>query len=114
MRRDLRGTSMRRREMGEDVDPAVGLLNLADIMLVFACGLMMALITFWNIDLAPQLNEVTEQEVTEVSSLEEAEDILQSSGNAYSEVGKVYQDSVTGKYYMLKKDAEGTTDTEGE
>jgi hypothetical protein len=94
--------------MGEDVDPAVGLINLADIMLVFATGLMMALVTFWNIEI-PTLNEVIEQDmVQEVSDIEEAQDLLKSGGSSYSEVGTVYKDPATGKLYMLTEDIEAT------
>jgi hypothetical protein len=103
---------MRRREMGEEVEPAVGLINLADIMLVFATGLMMALVTFWNIDIGPQVSEIIETSaVTEVSDLEEAKDLLQSGGSAYSEVGTVYKDPETGKLYMLTEDVESAGGT---
>ena len=35
----------------EEINPLDGLANLADVMLVFACGLMLALITYWNLSL---------------------------------------------------------------
>jgi hypothetical protein len=94
--------------MGEDVEPAVGLINLADIMLVFATGLMMALVTFWNVDIGVQFDEVLETEqITEVTDIEEARELLQSGDLAYSEVGSVYKDPETGKLYMLTEDYEG-------
>ncbi len=37
---------------GEDINPMDGMANLADMMLVFACGLMLALITYWNVDVS--------------------------------------------------------------
>lgn len=106
---DLRVAGRRHRQMGEDVEPAVGLINLADIMLVFATGLMMALVTFWQIDIGPQFDEVLESsQMTEVSDLEEAKDLLQSGGTAYSEVGTVFKDPKTGKLYMLSENVEGS------
>lgn len=36
----------------EDINPMDGVGNLADVMLVFACGLMLALITYWNVDVS--------------------------------------------------------------
>jgi hypothetical protein len=89
--------------MGEDVEPAVGLINLADIMLVFATGLMMALVTFWHIDItSPRVSEIIEtSELTEVDNLEDAQEMLQSGGTAFSEKGTVYEDPETGKLYLL-------------
>ena len=105
---DLRVTGRSRREMGEDVDPAVGLINLADIMLVFATGLMMALVTYWNVEINPSLTEVVDSSmVTEVSNLEEAKEFLESGGSSYSEIGTVYKDPETGTLYMLTEDVEG-------
>jgi hypothetical protein len=94
----------RRREIGEDVEPAVGLINLADIMLVFATGLMMALVMFWNVDIGPKVSEILETDmITEVADLEDIKDILETGGVSYSEVGTVYEDPQTGKLYMLSE-----------
>jgi hypothetical protein len=40
-----------RLNVGEDINPLDGLINLADVMLVLAWGLMLALIIAWNIDI---------------------------------------------------------------
>ena len=45
----LRGSGSLRSE--EDVQPMQYVANLTDVMLVLACGLMAAVITFWNVDL---------------------------------------------------------------
>ena len=47
---ELRGGHLRSKD---DADPMASVANIADIMLVFACGLMMALVTVWNIDFTP-------------------------------------------------------------
>ena len=41
----LRGSSLRE---DEDVQPMQYVANLTDVMLVLACGLMAAVITFWR------------------------------------------------------------------
>ena len=38
------------RKPTEDINPMESVANLADVMLVFACGLLIALIAAWNVD----------------------------------------------------------------
>lgn len=104
----LRDSSMRshRLRSGGDVDPMSSLANLADVMLVFACGLMMALVSFWEID----ISVYSEIEDDQMEAIEEPGDLpeeILSGGSAYVEKGMVYQDPTTGKYYMLADDAAG-------
>ena len=88
-------------EESAGVDPMSNIANLVDVMLVLACGLMLALVTFWQIDL-PNVSEiVNEQELTEVQDVEEVSESIDSSGSTYSELGTVYEDSETGKKYMI-------------
>ena len=90
----------------EDADPRVGLVNLADVMLVFACGLMLALVSAWNLDVS-RLTEVAETgEFSEVSGIEEFMN-SEGSGTSFTQLGMVYQDPMTGKMYMLREDVEG-------
>jgi hypothetical protein len=86
-----------------DSDPRVGLVNLADVMLVFACGLMLALVAYWNLDVSDMREMIQSEQVTEMN---EVEDITDSAGDGggFIELGKVYQDPMTGKYYMLQED----------
>jgi hypothetical protein len=99
------GVGTEPQEMGEDVDPATGLINLADLMLVFACGLMLALVAYWNIDLGPQITDISsDKDMTEVSDIEDARDLLANNSAGYSEVGVVYKDPETGKLYLLTED----------
>lgn len=105
---DLRGKGMRsyRLRSREEVDPMSSMANLADVMLVFACGLMMALVTLFNVD----FTAFSELEDDQMEAIEEPGDLpeeLLSGGSAYVEKGMVYQDPSTGKYYMLASDAEG-------
>ncbi|MDR0350001.1 MAG: DUF2149 domain-containing protein [Coriobacteriales bacterium] len=99
---DLRGGALR-----EDAQPdaMAGMANLADVMLVFACGLMLALVTYWNLDL-PSITELDSEQMHELDESDEIMDILGSS-SAYIEKGTVYQDPSTGKLYWMIAPEEG-------
>jgi hypothetical protein len=92
-------------ESEADADPRVGLVNLADVMLVFACGLMLALVAYWNLDVSSMHEVIQADEVAEVQNVEQIEEGT-SGGGGFVELGKVYQDPMTGKFYMLQKDME--------
>ena len=89
----------------EDADPRVGLVNLADVMLVFACGLMLALVTYWNLDISQMTEVVQADEMAEVEGIEDMEDQLNGgAGSSFTQLGMVYEDPMTGKMYMLRED----------
>ena len=86
---------------GGGSDPMAGLVNLVDVMLVFACGLMLALVTYWNLDL-PTVTEIKENRLNELNNADEMVKDAQQGGNAYIERGIVYQDPATGKLYWME------------
>lgn len=96
----------RRREWfsGDEVDPTEGLINLADLMLVFACGLMLALMFYWNIDIKHQDMVTLKQEknVSKINGIQENIEKSDSGGNGYQKMGTVFRDPQTGQLYMLK------------
>ena len=98
----LTAGNLRRRRTLEDEDPTAGLSNLADCMLVLACGLMVALVVAWNID----IQTVTEVQMTEnkkeLTDVENLDGDFESGGTTYVDVGRVYQDPDTGTYYILE------------
>lgn len=96
----LRGGHLRSKD---DADPMASVANIADIMLVFACGLMMALVTVWNIDFTP-LSELQDKQLEAIDTPEDMPEDMSDAGNAYVEKGMVYQDPKTGKYYMVTED----------
>ena len=99
---DLRTNSLRPAARGDDMDPMASLANLADVMLVFACGLMLSLITYWNIDVSAISEVIPESKVSEIENPEDIPNQLQTpEGNAYLDMGRVYMDPTTGKYYMV-------------
>ena len=102
---NLRGSGLRSSGMKDDnFEPMASVGNIADAMLVFAVSLMMAVLTYWQLDL-PQVTEVIEEsEITEVGEMENMVDDFTGGGSKYAELGKVYMDPQTGKMYMLTED----------
>lgn len=95
--------SLRRREDREEINPMDGLGNMADVMLVLAVGIMLALISHWNIDVSTSDKLVNVQDATEVKNMEtlDEEDIQAVEEDAaLQERGVVYLDPQSGKYYM--------------
>ena len=88
----------------EDVEPMAGLGNLMDVMLVFACGLILALIAHYNVNLSQTPESVNMQELQ--GQLEQAEEGEADGESTYKELGMVYQDEKTGKLYVVAPDEE--------
>jgi len=83
----------------QDEEPLGPLANLVDIMLVFACGLIAALVASQG-----GLNEHFKQAGTKVEKGREIPKIpgsIGQSGSGYESVGKVYRDSKTGKLILI-------------
>lgn len=93
----------------EGVNPMEGVANLADVMLVFACGLMLALIINWNVDVGgtaqgAKVSVEQGQEITDVQTGSPGESPEDLEDTQYEEVGVVYRDPATGKLYMITQD----------
>ncbi len=85
-----------------DEDPLGPLANLIDIVLVFACGLIAALVAF-STDLQDHF-EVQPQEITLGKELPKLPDNMQQQmqdGSGYEAVGQVYRDPQTGKLILI-------------
>jgi len=90
--------------MEEDLNPLEGAINIVDAMLVFACGLMLALVIRWNVDLAQfgdRVNITRGQEVSQDADVRN--DLLESQGpgQLYEKMGTVYKDPVSGELFLL-------------
>ncbi len=94
-----------RLESTEGIDPLSGVFNLVDVMLVFSCGLMVALILNWGVRLKQvKLSFIEQQEIQEdIEELPEDRTGF-SEGEGYEEMGLVYRDPDTGKLYLMKED----------
>ena len=99
------GGALRNPEAEDDVDPMSSVANIADAMLVFACGLMVALVVAWEVDLSA-VKEVELQNSEQIEDVQTLQDILSSEGSSYIQRGMVYQDPKTGTMYLLEE--EGT------
>lgn len=99
---------------GEE-DPMAGTSNLVDAMLVIAVGLLVFLVISWNMQnivFNENMDELQKQRVKnaiqEVSQLDQGQqlnetpDISKSSGEGFTEMGKVYRDSQSGKLIMVE------------
>ena len=107
MARDFRSSRYRGNAgVGEDVNPSAYIVNLADCMLVLACGFLVALISFYNIDVMPA-TELTEDELEQVEPEEMPEELLSGGGSYFVEAGKVYRDPNTGVLYMVEQAESG-------
>ena len=93
-------SSFRSRTPAEDVDPMTSMSGIGDVMLVFACGLMTALVVAWSVDLGA-FSQVDIGE--EVPELEESVQSDQPSEGNYVEMGRVYMDAETGQYYLVEE-----------
>ena len=99
----------RRRSRRVEEDPMAGTSNLVDAMLVIAVGFLVFVIISWNmqamIDPENSIQEQMQQKTTEVDQgqqLNETPDSSNSSGQGYTERGKVYKDPATGKLIMVE------------
>ena len=104
-----------------DINPLNYAGNMADVMLVLAVGIMLALIIHWNVDVsttggdassengmtleAPgeQINKDDAVEFDE-SDIEEKEQPEDMNGGGMNKLGEVYYDAETGKYYVIKNE----------
>ena len=101
--------SSRRRTKRVEEDPMAGTSNLVDAMLVIAVGFLVFVIISWNmqamIDPNQNIHDQMQQKMTEVDQgqeLNETPDTSNSTGQGYTEMGKVYKDPATGKLIMVE------------
>ena len=97
----------RRRSNRVEEDPMAGTANLVDAMLVIAVGFLVFVIISWNMqaivfneDMTPEQKQQVMQSIKSVSEvnqgqqLNETPDTSNSSGQGYTEMGKVYKGSI--------------------
>lgn len=103
----VRRKNSRRQRVEED--PMAGTSNLVDAMLVIAVGFLVFVIISWNMTamIDPDTNiqeqiQKTTSEVEQGQILNDAPDTSNSSGQGYTEMGKVYKDPSTGKLIMVE------------
>jgi hypothetical protein len=94
----------------EDFNPLSSLANLADVMFVFSVGLLVALVSVYNVSPTsgstgkPKQAKVDVKQGKEMESLPEMES---STGSGYEQMGTVFKDPKTGKLIMVQPANEG-------
>ena len=78
--------------------PMESIANIVDVMLVFACGLLLALVMVWNVDIGLDRPE---------NDMYEVSDVVAGSENVnkdnLQEAGRVYKDPDTGNLYFVEE-----------
>ena len=87
----------------EEFNPMEGVGNMADAMLVFACGLLLALILSWNVNL-DEVGQITNSSSNkyEINGLDSAAPQQIDADNQLQQLGTAYQDLETGRYYVIE------------
>ena len=110
----VRRKQRRRKSSDDDIDPMAGTTNLVDAMLVIALGFLIFVVISWNMqsvifsdmsqDQKQAVMESMKQvsEVTQGQELNDTPDTSQSSGQGFTELGKVYKDPSSGKLIMVE------------
>ena len=110
----VRRKHRRRKSSDDDIDPMAGTTNLVDAMLVLALGFLIFVVISWNMqsvifsdmsqDQKQAVMESMKQvsEVTQGQELNDTPDTSQSSGQGFTELGKVYKDPSSGKLIMVE------------
>ncbi len=101
MRIDRKKSRLRVSHQTEDINPMDGMANLADVMLVFACGLIIALIAAWNVDVSTAGK--TRYEVDSIQEQQQQEEQVKDKEDLQA-MGLVYKDPETGKMYIIDEE----------
>lgn len=89
----------------QDDEPLGPLANLVDIMLVFACGLIAALVA-QSADLKQHFNVENSKAIEAGKELVEVPESLRNSvqgAEGYQSMGQVYKDPETGKLILISQ-----------
>ncbi len=105
----------KKRYKDAEEDPMAGVANLVDAMLVIAVGLLVFLVMSWNMqDIVFNEDMTAEERTNAINSMQNAVNIDQgeqlndtpdttnSSGQGYTEMGKVYRDPSSGNLIMIR------------
>ena len=98
-----KGRRLRVEHKQDDFSPMEGVGNMADAMLVFACGLIVALMLSWSVDVSDQGIVGSEQTKYEVEDYDAEGDTEELEDTNLIPMGTVYLDETTGKYYVVEE-----------
>lgn len=86
----------------EELSPLSTMGNFVDIMLVLVCGLLIALIMAWNVDLKNVTTIFDESSLVYLDA-DEVDDQL-NAASGYDELGEAYLDPKSGQVFSLQDD----------
>ena len=93
----IRDSRLHSRFDHDDEDPRASLVNLVDVMLVFACGLLAALSAGGQAMIKPAKELERGREIAAPPS------VSGNPGSGYQSVGQVYRDEKTGKLLLIEQ-----------
>lgn len=98
----FRDSRFRRRtgDLGEDVNPSAYIVNLADCMLVLACGFLVAMLARSAISTTTGAQEIDSENLQEIDS-ETISSQSVTEGSGFVNAGTVWLDPSTGELYMI-------------
>lgn len=101
----IRNPNLYSRRREEEANPMDGIANLVDVMLVFACGLMVSIILHWNVNLTNVTTILDEKQLKQIDDVEIISQEGEIIGN-YESMGVVVVDPKTGKMYVIQENKE--------
>lgn len=101
----IRNSNLYCRRREEEANPMDGIANLVDVMLVFACGLMVSIILHWNVNLTNVTTVLDEKQLKQIDDVEIISQEGEIIGN-YESMGVVVVDPKTGKMYVIQENKE--------
>ena len=101
----IRNSSLYSRRREEEANPMDGIANLVDVMLVFACGLMVSIILHWNVNLTNVTTILDEKQLKQIDDVEIISQEGEIIGN-YESMGVVVVDPKTGRMYVIQENKE--------
>lgn len=105
----------RRTGRSEDINPMSFISNLSDAMLILAVGIMVALVTAWNVDITAvyeanntpvnpdNMVEITDELENLYTTTDKTDDNLSPEDYGLQEVGKVFVDE-NGNFYVIEEE----------
>ena len=98
------GKRLRSRFQEEDGDPMAAMATLVDVMLVFACGLLAALVLGQRYLQGQQDQEEAGTPVEKTRTLPQLPAGSGHLGTGYQSVGRVFRDPKTGKLVLVESE----------
>ena len=91
----------KRAKYREEISPMESMVNLVDVMLVFICGLLIAIIIYWNINMGNLVVILDQKQLIKIDNPEKLTEQMKAV-SSYGDVGSAVLDPKTGNLYVMK------------